>query len=645
MIVAVCVLVSGFASIAATQTIGVITADSLTVREGPGKTYAAIGYVHKGDTVTITGSQTASDGNVWYSIPFVKNGITLTGFIHSGYVTVTQTGSSDDFEQNMIDQGFPESYKPYLRALHEQHPAWQFVSLQTNLDFTTVITNECKLGRNLVPIYASTKSSWKSLQDGAFDWEKNNWIILSGSYSVQASEAIIKYFMDPRNFLNSEDIFQFEQLTYSTAQTIAGVNAVLKGTFMYDTEIQSGMTYAQAFMQIGEELNISPYFLANRVRQEQGVQGTSALISGTYSGYEGYYNYFNISASGSTQTLVIENGLKKAKTEGWNTRYKALRGGAQIVGANYILKGQDTLYLQKFDVESQYNGLYWHQYMQNLQAPYSEGRTARKGYSSMGLLENSFIFKIPVYNNMPAEPCPQPTGDGNPNNKLSSVSVQGYSITPAFDRDVTSYSLVVPNSVSSVTVNALAYAATTSITGTGVKMLSVGANSVTVKATAEDGTGRNYRILITREAAPVQETSVSSDVLKFNKGFVYGIREFDTVEEVLSDLSVTNGFAEIYSASGDKKSGTVGTGDLLKIFDSEGDNIKMEYTIVVFGDITGDGVVSSLDYLCVKKYINGYFPLAETEFAAADVDGNGTINSADYIKIKKYIGGTVALIV
>lgn len=641
MLVILSILTSGPVYAAASSGTGVITADSLTVREGPGKTYTAIGYIHKGDVVTITGSEIAADGNVWYRIPYVKDGVALTGFIHSGYVTVSQIIPSDAFEQELERQGFPESYKPYLRALHAQYPEWRFVSLQTNLDFATVIANESKLGENLVPIYSSTKSSWKSLQEGAFDWEKNNWIVLSGSYSVQASEAIIRYFMDPRNFLNSEDLFQFEQLTYSSSQTLEGVNAVLKGTFMYDKEIQSGMTYAQAFLQIGKELNISPYFLANRVRQEQGVSGTSELISGTYSGYQGYYNYFNIGASGSNQTLVIENGLKKAKDEGWNTRYKALKGGAQVVAANYILKGQDTLYLQKFDVESQYNGLYWHQYMQTLQAPYSEGHTAKRAYSSMGLLNSSFTFKIPVYNNMPADPCPQPTGDGNPNDKLSSISVNGYRISPDFNRDITSYRLVVPYSVSSVTVTASAYAPTTAISGTGVQTLQEGTNTITIKATAENGSVRDYVINIMRETAPAQP-------LKFRAGFVYGVNEGDTVKGVLAKFAATeeiDGSAELYDSSGEKKSGTVGTGDVLKVFSSEDHSLRAEYTIIVLGDITGDGSVATVDYLRIKKYISGEMSLTETEFAAADVDGDGTISSTDYIKIKRYINGDVELVV
>jgi beta-N-acetylglucosaminidase/uncharacterized protein YgiM (DUF1202 family) len=636
--------VAGFISLAANQTGMVnIVDDTLNVRTGPGKSYYVTDVLYSGDVITILDSQKDTEGNIWYKMTATKNGTVITGFVHSYYVTVLPDSSATDtaFEQEMVNQGFPDSYKPYLRALHKQYPNWKFISLQTNLDYETVITNESKLGENLVPNYSSTKSSWKSMQEGAFDWVKNDWVVLSGSYSVQASSDIIRYFMDPRNFLNADDIFEFEQLTYSSSQTVEGVNAIIKDTFMYNKEIQTGMTYAQAFMQIGKELNVSPYFLANRVRQEQGVNGTSPLISGTYSGYEGYYNYFNISASGSNQTLVIENGLKKAKSEGWDTRYKSLKGGAQVVAANYILKGQDTLYLQKFDVESQYNGLYWHQYMQTLQAPYDEGHTARKAYSSMGLLSSSFTFKIPVYKNMPTAACPQPTKDGNPNYKLSSISVSGYSITPTFHMDTSNYSLIVPNSVSSVSVSAKAYASTTSISGTGTKNLNVGSNTVTITAKAQNGDTRTYTLTITRENAPsTGETHVTSDVLKFNGDTVYGFKVGMNSADALKLMTVTNGSTGFYTKAGDKRNGVLATGDILKVFDSSGQVVKKEYSVIIFGDVTGDGAVNALDLVYVKRHVWGIAKLEGIYKQAGCASHTGSdVGPLDLVYVKRHVWG------
>ena len=638
---AVAMLLPPIASHAVTGT-GVITADTLTVREGPGTGYKMIGYVYKNSTVTVTGSASASDGNTWYKIPYVKDGSTVDGYISSRYVSFTEdVGTSTNFEEEMTNQGFPESYKPYLRALHAAHPNWTFVAFKTNLNFETAISNECTLGRNLTTGNTTTKSSWKSLQDGAFDWVNNRWVVLDGTYWVQASEELIRYFMDPRNFLDDENIFQFELLTYSSSQSINGVNAILKGTFMYNANVQSGMTYAQAFMKIGQALNVSPYLLATRVRQEQGVNGTSPLISGTYSGYEGYYNYFNIGAAGTGATLITK-GLSRAKSEGWNTRYKSLYGGAQVLVSKYISQGQDTLYLQKFDVESSYNGLYWHQYMQNVQAAYSESRTNRKAYNEIGIMDNNYTFKIPVYNNMPAAACPQPTVDGNPNNKLSSLSVSGYSISPSFNKDVNSYTLTVANSVSSITVSASAYASTSSIGGTGSVSLQEGINTVRVRVTAQSGAIRDYIISVTRQAGAVQTPSVSSNTLTFKSGYVYGASEGGAAASMLNSLSVSNGTAALYTSAGSVQSGIISTGDVLKVYNSKG-AVSFQYTVVLLGDVNGDGQIASVDYIRLKKHMSGALTLTGASLAAADLDGDGSVNTTDYIRLRRYLAGTVSL--
>ena len=93
---------------------------------------------------------------------------------------------------------------------------------------------------------------------------------------------------------------------------------------------------------------------------------------------------------------VIFDGLTKAKEEGWDTIYKSLEGGAVFLGENYISNGQDTFYLQKFDVDGEFEGLYWHQYMQAVYGAFNEGNRVAKAYEDMGIKKQPFVFKIPV---------------------------------------------------------------------------------------------------------------------------------------------------------------------------------------------------------------------------------------------------------
>lgn len=290
-----------------------------------------------------------------------------------------------------VDQ-FPESYRAALTALAQAHPNWIFAKFDTGLDWNTVVANEIAGERSLIPA-----SYPEYMQNGLYS---KSW--------AYASEDALKYYLDPRNWLTESGIFQFEQLTYNASyHKEEGVQNFLNGSFMQGNLPDEAITFSRMFQEAGNALNVSPIHLACRVYQEQGKNGTSPLISGTYPGYEGYYNYFNVGASGSTNEQVYVSGLQTAKDRGWNSARASILGGAQVISRNYIAQGQDTLYLQKFDVDSS-NGLYWHQYMQNICAPSSEGSNIRKLYAEAGALDNAFVFRIPVYNNMPGTPCEKP---------------------------------------------------------------------------------------------------------------------------------------------------------------------------------------------------------------------------------------------
>lgn len=307
---------------------------------------------------------------------------------------------------------FPESYQSGLMELKNAHPQWVFVPMNTGIDWSTAITNELSGGKSLV-----YKTFPDCAKNGAYD--DGNWFY--------ATREILEYYMDPRNAMTDAKIFQFELLTYNeTYHTESAVESFLNNTFMKSSQKAPGtvMTFAHIFWAIGREegREVSPFHLAARVYQEQG-QGTSPLISGTYPGYEGYYNYFNVKATGTTTTQVIVNGLTYAKQQGWNNAYASILGGSDLISANYIKKGQDTLYLEKFNVNpNATNPLYTHQYMQNISAPTTEGSSIKKLYESAGALNNSFVFKIPVFKNMPEGACPYPSDK----NKLMLKLPSGY---------------------------------------------------------------------------------------------------------------------------------------------------------------------------------------------------------------------------
>lgn len=256
---------------------------------------------------------------------------------------------------------------------------------------------------------------------------------------VDSSRQAVEYCMDPRNFLNEVRIFQFEELSYDEhTNNLDSVEKILYGTEFYNTKvsyldsngntINMSETYADLILRGGQVSKVSPYHLASRIKQEVGPFLTHSSISGTVAGFEGLYNFYNIGATSSAEPMgAIKNGLQYAKDgKGasqetkdkylipWNTKERAISGGGIFIGSSYINVGQNTIYLQKFDVNDDRNGtLFTHQYMTNVLAPYSESKSIYSGYQKSGLLETSMSFVIPVYENMPTIPTQSPSINSN----------------------------------------------------------------------------------------------------------------------------------------------------------------------------------------------------------------------------------------
>ncbi len=478
--------------------------------------------------VTVTQLQLIA-GVRFYMVDFSNNGVNRTGYVLADYIYIHTTSSETapsptpvanlDFEASLTQENFPESYKQELRKLHEVYPNWVFKAYHTGLDWNTVIANESVPAKNLIPNSKSVE--WKSLEPKAYSWEKDSFNVIDGKTWVTASKAAIEYYMDPRNFINTSGIFQFELLKYQSAyQTVAGVENILKGTAMYNTSYsfideagkKQTYTYGETFIKAAQYSGVSPYHLASRVKQEvvTGATTLSGSVTGTYSGYEGYYNFYNIGATHSAGGGAIANGLKYAKNGSgnaatdllyklpWTNQYLSIVGGSSFLGKSYISKGQDTIYLQKFNVTP--TSTYFHQYMSNVEAPFAESKKIITAYSTM--TDTPIVFSIPVYLNMPEKAIPVPGKMYNPNNRMASLKVTNAGkelpLTPTFSQTVYSYDLIVDNSVSTVDILATAVSNKAKVSDTGTKTLQVGENKFVIPVTAENGDVANYTITIIR---------------------------------------------------------------------------------------------------------------------------------------------------
>ena len=397
---------------AAGQT-GTVATTALNIRSGPGTSYRSMGLLSINKEINILDTVTGNDGKTWYYMEY--NGI--NGYVAAEFIVISsheEYETDAKFEAYLDAQGFPESYKPYLRTLHAKYPNWNFRAARTGLSWNDVLEREGKLGKSLVS--SSAPSSWKSQAAGAYDPQTGKYTSFDSGGWAAASEKIIAYYLDPRNFINQIGIFQFLTHTYDAeTQTSAGLAAVVSGTFLDAAFPETGFaTYADALMEAGRTATVNPYVLASMILVEQGTSGTGKCISGTVSGYEGYYNYYNIGAYKTASMSAVTRGLWYASRSGsyqrpWDGHFASLLGGALFYSENYVKQNKNTLYFKKWNVMNGLEDVGEGQYMTNVQGAESEAAALRKGYLS--LLDSPMIFEIPIYSGMPDAACRKPSGN------------------------------------------------------------------------------------------------------------------------------------------------------------------------------------------------------------------------------------------
>lgn len=382
---------------------GKIIGSGVNFRSGPGTNYESLKTVSKDSEYNLVNNtiHLSEEGcsNGWYKFYYEGS---ATGYICSDYVSVTtlefDETPTNECEQSLSDLGFPPSYWSSLCTLKESHPNWQFKPLYTNLDWSEAVDNESACGISYIQSNISTNIDPTCKNEYTKTW-------------YPASSTAVAYYMDPRNWLTEQYIFQFEYLTYDN--TIAdlytsAITNTIAHTEFYKYHLGLGNDLGQIIDIVGKENNISPVFISSRILQEMGsTNKLYNLYSGAYAEedgkYLGYYNFYNFGVKDSCATLygVTKCGLDYAMANNWFGLQNALMGGVSQIANNYSAKGQYTIYLQKYNVTpTDSSKLYTHQYMTNIAAPSSEAKSAYNTYKKLGILDNLYVFYIPIYNNM-----------------------------------------------------------------------------------------------------------------------------------------------------------------------------------------------------------------------------------------------------
>lgn len=548
---------------------------------------------------------------------------------------VTQTTTEDI---NSIDTNQYPQIKEMLQSLQTEHPNWKFKILYTDIEWTDAIANEY-VGhggspRNLVPANNSRYGGDWICQACGVDkvYDSGNWHC--------ASEAAIGYMIDARNSLNNTDIFQFLELSHSECN-VESLKAMVANSFL------SSDSCVNAILEAAQTHDVNPYYIVARIFQEQGRDGSTLSKGEGYNGqYVGVYNVFNIGASGNGKETVILNGLATAQTNGWTTLESSIIGGTQTIAKNYIARGQNTLYLQKFDVDNSDGNLYWHQYMQNILAAQKEGETLRKTFEDMECIDGEYTFIIPVFKNMPREAVARPSttvSDITINTELVRVNVNSsLYLRDQPNKDATKIGKVYKDEILTRLEKA-----TEKVDGTywDLVMKADGTRGYAARETYDtETTYKLYLVPITEETPTepevpetpdepneqpdeeIQNPVIQNDKIKIQTDAnavttVPGATVKEFAELLAADVVVKNAKGEVLTAE-DK----LGTGCV----------INDVYTVVVRGDINGDAEVDTADLLAIQKQLLKISNISGNEKnKAADINKDGKIDTADLLAIQK----------
>ncbi len=562
--------------------------------------------------------------------------------------TYLSTGAlTEELKTEFKNAGFPESYWDKLAIMKKAHPNWNFRAINLGLDFNTAVSNESIIGRSLIQVTSDTNDvGYLNTSIGSYNYYTDVFEALDGSSWYAANSETVAYYLDPRNFLSDMYIFGFEGLSYDSAISDDtyknSINTIFAGDYL--------LNYTNDFLTAGKEAKVSPIYLSSLSNQEirNGLTPGDA-ISGKYNGM---YNFYNIGATSGANPVI--NGLNFAAQKDdyslrpWDTPYKAIVGGAKWMARYYISIGQDTIYFKKWDVVANVNPNsgknYEHQYQTNVEAPKTEGVSTYKAKSTNNLLNLSYNFYIPVYNNMPKET--KLPNKGNPNNYLKSLALDGKPVVD-FDGAVEIYNYYTSNTtvnVSGVTVSDKA-----KISGTGSYNVSQN-NSIKVKVTAQNGAEKTYTINVINQNTdvPITDNSTVQEVLNDagikNGTFISGITmgtDIKTIKTKITNAKETAVVTLLNNKDITKESGTIATGDKVKI---KLPKEEKTYEIVIYGDVNGDGKISASDYAKVKNAFLGKVTLNNSFKEAADVNKDGKVTASDYAKIKNNFLGKSAIV-
>lgn len=214
------------------------------------------------------------------------------------------------------------------------------------------------------------------------------------------------------------------------------------------------------------------------------------------------------------------------------------------------------------------------------------------------------------------------------NNNLASLKIDGYALSPTFNKSTTLYTVTIPNEVMTVNIEAIPEHHLATVTGDGMVSVSSGQNQLMIEVTSESGNTKTYTILLEKEKSGnnyLADLTVNNGTM--TPEFVKTTTSYNVVipnsENQLDLTVILDDYSASYEVIGNENL-TVGLNTVNVAVTSENGNIRT-YTLSV---IREDIVSALLKDLKVKNYefespfntyINSYDLNVDNEITSLDL--------------------------
>ena len=163
-------------------------------------------------------------------------------------------------------------------------------------------------------------------------------------------------------------------------------------------------------------------------------------------------------------------------------------------------------------------------------------------------------------------------------------------------------------------------------------------NPVKFVITAEDGITKKEYIVKIVKTNPTVETKIEIKKYKVNgNNQISYIGQKVKVSDFLKNVVVSsNLYVEVQTVTNGQE--FIGTNTKINIKDKTSKALVRQYECLVYGDVNGDGKISTMDYTLIKNHIMDVKKITDkTMKLTADVNGDGKISTMDYTLIKNHI--------